>query len=233
MISKYLLIFVILISTSAAHAQLPFGLRGMQGGPSFSAFERQDTDIMTNPMLGIWGKAALTENSAIIWEINYVTKGAILRNKPLWDFDNERPYSIYSYSIFFKSVFYEVPIVLTFYLPLQKQTRLYFFSGPAVLFYQSDKMKIQRGSFLYEWQSGMNREFYRWWTYQGPLRRFGYHLGFGLQRHHFAFELRYSKMDSWVLNLIQNNYSVGKKIHCLLLSIKVDLVGLVKDRKQR
>ena len=234
MVQKSVLVLVILISSLAAHGQIRFGVRGVQGGPSFSAFERHDTDFMTNPVLGIWGKAALTENSAIIWEINYTSKGAILRDKPFWDFHNRQPYSIYSYSFFFRWIFYEVPIMLTFYFPLQRHTRLYFFSGPAILFYQTDKSKVKEGSFLYYYQPGMEIE-YRWyWDIPNRIehkRRFGYHLGLGIQRHAFAVELRYSKMDQNVRDLIPAIYYVRKKIHCFSVDLKLDLVDLIKGRK--
>ncbi len=219
-----------LAGDSLCRAGLPLGVRGVGAVVAWSSFQRHDTRVLSNSAVGLWGEKRLAPLASLLWEVNYTALGGALVDKPMYGV-----HGIYAYDFTLRWAFVEVPVLLSFEVPVTKRLRALFFSGPSLLLYQKNLSQTQRRRYLHPWQPGERWE-YVWLNDYRPLelrtKRWGYHLGLGIRLSTFLLSADYFQLNGEVADMVSSIYRVRRRIHAVRLQLRWELAHYLPGGKE-
>ena len=163
------------------------------------------SDVKQYFTLGVYGNNQLNELASFGWEIQYNSKGGILKDVPLPIDLNSENESIYTYDLHFLISYWEFPIYLQFDFPVNKKSSIYIISGPSISFASQDLSTIRKIDLLFtkeeywEFKRESEESLFEYrenrGVYQFRKPRLNFNWGIGYTYDRYLFELRYNKMN--------------------------------------
>ncbi len=212
-----IMIVFLLIFQNYLSAQDRFAFKA---GINYSAFRDQpDLSLKRGILVGMSRNWKIYKNLMITAEINYLTKGGVLKNITVTPIATDVP--LWEYDLHCLVGHLEIPVMLKYSLKLMKHS-IYFYSGPSYEFGIKDYSKLVRKRLLVE--SVLEPDDYRseyFWNidpglFPTPNGGFCLNMGIGIQIKPYCIELRYNRSNHIVKD-VAGIYPVKRRSHAINL----------------
>ncbi len=171
------------------------GKWSFKAGFNYSSFRNvTNGETKSGFTIGIGHEWQILQNAVITGEIIYVTKSSTLNNKTI-GLTPEYTTDLYSHDIHCSIGFIEFPILIKYYMSVNKKIKLALYAGPSLSIGIRDNSEIKNRRFLCTVNSYYYFDNY-WNTDSGRYPAisssgFGMHFGTDVQWFHFMLECRY------------------------------------------
>ena len=198
----------------------------LKAGINYSTLRNSDADFKRGYTFGIGKDWNIIKNVAIGSEINYITRGGILNDRPIMS-EVYFPHDVYSYDIHIAVGYLEIPLLVKFIFPVKYNIKVQLCVGPAVSLPLLDYSDTKNRKFLFYYdpndpendESIEDIEYY-WMHDSGFYSKFNldlvHNIGLGLNWSKLIFELRYSRANKEI-GYVDMVSQVHKKSHAIHL----------------
>ncbi len=172
--------------------------------------------------LGIARKINLYNNFSVSGEVDFVSKGAILKNRKISPYTEVDEQDAYSWDIHGSIGYLELPILIKYSFPIYKRYNLILFMGPSYSIPIIDFTKFKKREFLEVYDpknpSGMvyDYDFNQESGFGNNTSSFIFNFGFDISYLNYFFELKYV-LDNRVIY----NFSNLSEIHAKLSTLQI------------
>ena len=196
---KLLILFLFFpLLTAPLNAQSGYMLKA---GVNYSTLRNSDADFKRGYIFGIGKDWHVIKNASLTGEINYTTKGGILKDKPI--IGNLDDYQdVYSHDIHISVGYIDIALLLKYSSQITNDMYIQLYIGPSFSMPVSDNSDTKRQRFLFYYDPhdpdkyNKIKDIRYFWKQESEFNIFNfdhvYNIGLGFKWSRFSAELRYS-----------------------------------------